>query len=507
MPAYFDELTRLSILAEHATSGFADDKALDGLTRFTADLCEAPVCMVSLVAADRQHFVSRTGLELSEAPREMSICQVAMHHPEILVVPDARADARFADNALVKGEPPVRFYAGAPLRSKEGAPLGALCVIAHEPRAGLTPLQADGLRIMADQVMTILDKRRSALLRSRSETEVEQTLVERESRFRALADTLPQIVWSARPDGFHDYYNARWYEFTGMPHGSTDGEGWNGMFHPDDQEAAWAKWRHSLETGEPYEIEYRLRNAAGEYRWTLGRALPIRDPNGNITRWFGTCTEIHEQKLLLEQRQIISQELSHRIKNIFSIVAGMISLSARRHPEAKVIASDLRERVVALGRAHDFVRPHSPASMPTAPSSLHGMLRKIFEPYDDVRDGPRIVVVGDDPRIDDRSTTPLALVFHELATNAAKYGALSGEKGRVELSIRREDEHLTFHWREVGGPPIVAAPDKTGFGTQLVEMSAVRQLGAELHRNWDPAGLDLSFAVPLTAISRELDDR
>jgi PAS domain S-box-containing protein len=109
------------------------------------------------------------------------------------------------------------------------------------------------------------------------ERRVAEQLVESELRFRTLADTMPQMVWSALPDGFHDYYNARWYEFTGVPPGSTDGEGWNGMFHPDDQERAWTAWRHSLASGDPYRIEYRLKHHGGAYRWVLGQALPIRD--------------------------------------------------------------------------------------------------------------------------------------------------------------------------------------------------------------------------------------
>ena len=87
----------------------------------------------------------------------------------------------------------------------------------------------------------------------------EAALKESEAKFRAIADTMPQMVWSTLPDGFHDYYNARWYEFTGVPEGTTDGEGWNDMFHPDDQQRAWEVWSHSLRTGEIYQIEYRLR--------------------------------------------------------------------------------------------------------------------------------------------------------------------------------------------------------------------------------------------------------
>lgn len=82
-----------------------------------------------------------------------------------------------------------------------------------------------------------------------------------------------------------------------VPAGSTDGEGWNDMFHPDDQEPARLRWMQSLQTGEPYEIEYRLRHRSGVYRWTLGRAMPIRNEAGEITRWFGTCTDIDDLKM------------------------------------------------------------------------------------------------------------------------------------------------------------------------------------------------------------------
>jgi PAS domain S-box-containing protein len=119
---------------------------------------------------------------------------------------------------------------------------------------------------------------------------------ESEARFRTIADLVPQMIWSTRPDGFHDYYNQRWYDFTGVPVGSTDGEAWAGMFHPDDQPTAWARWRHSLATGEPYNVEYRLRDRDGVYQWVLGRALPVRDADGRITRWMGTCTEIDDLK-------------------------------------------------------------------------------------------------------------------------------------------------------------------------------------------------------------------
>lgn len=489
-----DEGARARAIAEHAMERLRGDDALRRITDFAAALCEVPVGLVSIVEEHRQTFLARTGLDVDETPRETSFCAHAMLQGDIMVVPDATRDPRFADNPLVTGGLGIRFYAGVPLVRDDGIPLGSLCVIDTSPRAGLTPLQRQGLVVLAADVMARLDDSRSAA-RSRAK------IGDSENRFRTLADTMPQMVWSTLPDGFHDYYNARWYEFTGVPAGSTDGEGWNAIFHPDDQARAWEMWRHSLATGEPYQIEYRLRRHDGTYRWTLGRALPIRDASGAIVRWFGTCTDIHEQKEASQEREVVAQELSHRIKNIFAVISGLIGFSARAHPGFAAVADDLRARVIALGRAHDFVRPHSAQSRPrAAQSSLHGLLGELFVPYQP-QDGARIVVAGTDVAIDDRSATPIALLFHELATNATKYGALSHDAGAIAVTSRCDGDRVLIDWREHGGPAVVA-PDKRGFGSQLIELSAVRQLGGSVGQHWEPAGLHVAIALPAASLSR-----
>jgi PAS domain S-box-containing protein len=139
-------------------------------------------------------------------------------------------------------------------------------------------------------------------------------LRESEEKFRAITNSIDQMIWSTQPDGFHDFYNERWYEYTGVPRGTTDGAGWNGMFHEDDQKRAWAVWRHSLATGEPYHIEYRLRHHSGAYRWVLGRAQPMRDAAGRIVRWFGTCTDI---QAIVDAREVLSrsrEELERQVQ-------------------------------------------------------------------------------------------------------------------------------------------------------------------------------------------------
>jgi len=331
---------------------------------------------------------------------------------------------------------------------------------------------------------------------------ITEALAESELRFRTLADAMPQMVWSTLPDGNHDYYNARWYEFTGVPVGSTDGEGWNGMFHPDDQDRAHTVWRHSLQTGEPYEIEYRLRHHSGTYRWTLGLALPMRDAAGAIVRWIGTCTDIHAAKLAAAERELVSQELSHRIKNIFAVLTGIVGLSARSRPELKPFADELRQRIHALGEAHDFVRPHSNESLPTtSQTSLRALIARLMQPYQSA-EYARVQFVGDDAVIDDGAATPLALLFHELATNAAKYGALSVGTGSVVLTgTRHADGRYHLAWKEAGGPAVTGG--KTGgFGTRVIELSVQGQLRGQLERFWDEDGLRVEIDLPGDALTR-----
>lgn len=322
-----------------------------------------------------------------------------------------------------------------------------------------------------------------------------------ENVYRALTDEMPQMVWSTRPDGYHDYYNRRWYEFTGMEVGSTDGTGWSGMFHPEDQERAWRLWRESLATGKPYEVEYRLRHHSGEYRWTLGLARPIRNADGDIIRWIGTCTDIHDRKLLMQRNELLNLELSHRIKNIFSVIGALIRLSAAGRPDQADFARTLRDRIDALGRAHEFVRPHSEQSrLTTASPTLFGMLHQIFSAYPAYRD-KRLTIEGDDMEIDDQAATPLALVFHELATNALKYGALRSNSGRVRILSALTSNRIQLSWQE-SGAVIPAAIPKAGFGSQLMEISVVHQMGGALTKYWGESGLCVEITLPCDRVRR-----
>jgi diguanylate cyclase (GGDEF)-like protein/PAS domain S-box-containing protein len=136
---------------------------------------------------------------------------------------------------------------------------------------------------------------------------------EGETFFRTLARTIPEIVWTARSDGFIDFASDRWYQYTGQTPQPDKEAAWKEVVHLDDMAVCYAKWQECLGTGVPYEIEYRLRSAAGVYRWFLARATPVRDPEGRILKWFGTCTDIEDQK---HNQQILEEQIKERTEEL-----------------------------------------------------------------------------------------------------------------------------------------------------------------------------------------------
>jgi PAS domain S-box-containing protein len=484
-PPFPAEEERLRVLRDYALDSLDDDPELAAIARFAARLCEVPMALVSLVEEERQRFLANAGIEAKETPRDISFCNHAMLGDELMEVRDAAIDPRFAANPMVTGEPHIRFYAGQPLKSEEGLPLGSLCVIASSPRPeGLSQFQRDGLEVLAQATMRRLRSRRNSTAARREQEE-------RVAYLQSIAESIPAIAWAADPQGNFEYFNKRLVEFTGRPD-DKEGE----AFHPDDWKKASAAWRHSLATGEPYEVEHRLRRHDGEYRWMIARAEPLRDAEGRIVRWFGTAVDIHDLYAASEAHDLLAKELSHRIKNIFAVVSGLISMSVRKHPEVADFGTELIGTIRALGRAHDYVRPAEGKRR----TSLHGMLADLFEPYGGAGQA-RVTIKGDDVSIAARAATPLALVFHELATNAAKYGALSVDEGQIELSIEDQGDTLLLRWTEHGGPPAKRNP-KEGFGSRLVEMSLAGQLGGSWERRFEKDGMVCELTVSKGAITR-----
>ena len=483
-PDFCGEDERLNVMGAYGLSGLEDDDELSRIARFAARLCETPVALVSLVHKEEQRFLAREGLEARATPRPTSFCAHAMLETAPMVIKDATKDPRFADNPLVTGAPDIRFYAGAPLVSHEGAPLGSLCVIDTKPREkGLTGLQFEGLTLLAEGVMRRLEARRAALLN--------------EEKFILLADNMPDLAWSCDTDGNFDFYNRRWEEFVGNE-GPSDAEGWRPLVHPDDRDAAFARWYDDFATGHAFEMEFRMRRKDGEWRWVISRALPMVGEDGVVTRWFGTVTDIDETRDLSDARDLLSKELSHRIKNIFAVISGLVAIKSRQRPEAREFAADLSSTINALGLAHDYVRPHEGRRG----ESLNELLGDLLAPYQD-RNGERIAITGENARIGTRAATPLALVFHELATNSAKYGALSCEEGTIVITTTLSDdgERAEIAWREFALPCDDYETKGEGFGSRMLRMAIEGQLGGNFRRQFGRDGLEIDITLPIARMA------
>ncbi|WP_376871617.1 PAS domain-containing protein [Albirhodobacter sp. R86504] len=326
-----------------------------------------------------------------------------------------------------------------------------------------------------------------------AEKRTQDALRKSEAEFRTITEAMPQIVWATLPDGYHDFYNARWYEFTGVPEGSTDGEGWSDIFHPDDQDRAWERWRHSLETGELYEIEYRLRHHSGQYRWVLGRAQPVRNPRGEIVRWLGTCTDIQELKLVAEQRQLMLGEMNHRVKNILSMVNATVMQTLRQAETMADARELLQSRISMMARAHDRL-----VSATWTDTRIRIVVDSALAPH---RTGEgRFVIEGPDLPISAKQALALTMALHELATNAIKYGSLSQAEGLICIRWNVVDEVFTLTWRETGGPA-VRKPSRNGFGSMMIEQALPAYFSGTAELAYPVGGLTFDLCAPLSGLT------
>ncbi|NUS39699.1 MAG: PAS domain-containing protein, partial [Lysobacter sp.] len=339
-----------------------------------------------------------------------------------------------------------------------------------------------------------------------------RALRDSEARFRTITNLLPQMIWSTRPDGHSDFFNQRWYDYTGVAVGASDGDAWTALVHPDDRERAAARWRQSTATGEPYEVEYRLRGRDGDYRWVLGRGLPVRDEAGAILRWMGTCTDIHEHKLTLDalrrsrealeavdrQKDQFLAMLAHELRNPLapiSTAAHLLAMAPERvetvRQAAEIIdrqASHMRNLVEDLVDVSRVTR--GLVAMQPAVMALHEVLAAAVE-----QTAPLVERRGHRLEVRDRAPglrlwadpTRLTQVLANLLNNAAKY---TPSGGRIVVDVERD-----------GGAGVVVRVSDNGIGMdppllgRLFDLFAQAESTPERHEGGLGIGLALARSL------------
>src|SRR5579885_3106991 len=176
-------------------------------------------------------------------------------------------------------------------------------------------------------------------------------LLEGERHFQALADFVPHLMWIG--DGWIYWYNKRWYDYTGTAAGQMKGWGWQAVHDPGVLPEVVEQWKRSIATGEPFEMVFPLRGADGAFRPFLTRALPLKTESGAVLRWFGTNTDVSEQKRAEERLRLLVNELNHRVKNTLASVQALASRSLKKSPDDG--SKPFHDRLAALARAHDML--------------------------------------------------------------------------------------------------------------------------------------------------------
>lgn len=324
-PAHTDA-ARLAALQRYEVLGTAPDPAFDEIAELAAAFFGTSMALISLVDGRRHWFKARVGVEATESPRADSFCELTLQRPqEVTVVPDASADPRFAHHPQVTGAQKVRFYAGAPLLSTEGVPLGTLCVLHHEVRE-FTPAQAHTLTMLARQVMAQLElqRQRRELLLTVTQRNADlaaqrllrEALAEREQRLARIAAQVPGLVYQfiLRPDGtsYFGYASEGMQQIYGLSPESVrdDASAAFERAHPDDMPRMMQSIQESAAHLTLWDCEYRIRVPGRQQQWVHGRAMPERRPDGSIV-WHGVISDITARKqaeqLLRERDTVLLQ--------------------------------------------------------------------------------------------------------------------------------------------------------------------------------------------------------
>ena len=274
--------------------------------------------------------------------------------------------------------------------------------------------------------------------------------------------------------------------------------------HPEDRNYQQAMVQQAVNNGSPLDMEYRTVWPDGSVHWVQVRGRAVYDRDGTPTGLAGVSLNITDRKKAEERQLLLLEELNHRVKNTLAMVQSIAKQTLRAAPSVEAFPDAFQSRLRALAQAHDLLTRRQWQG-----ASLSEIAALTLEPH--VHAG-RVTVGGPPVNLTTGVAVSLHLAFHELATNAAKYGALSAENGRVELDweiakpaqppVRAgKDGHagaLVLRWRESGGPPVVA-PTRRGFGSRLIERGLAHELEGDVALAFDPAGVRCRLVIPLSS--------
>jgi two-component sensor histidine kinase len=314
-----------------------------------------------------------------------------------------------------------------------------------------------------------------------------------ERHLRAATRAAGVALWSWHLDTDTITMDERAYELWGVSRGepTITFETLSQNIHPADLErvrSAFAATRGIVGT---YEIDFRIL-VENAIRWVSARGQG-NDADINDRTLFGIFLDVTQRKQAEEANELLAGEMSHRVMNLLHIATALTHMTSRSASTTEDMAHELANRLMALGRAQTLVRP-APGKK-TEAALLGDLISVLLAPYDEKEASVRIRVSVPKISVGESSSTALALVIHELATNAAKYGALSVASGTLDVSCHVEDKNVVLIWTEGGGPPATAPGKLDGFGSKLIKRTLAAQLGGSVAFDWSEKGLIVTLQM------------
>ncbi|HVJ46456.1 MAG TPA: PAS domain-containing protein, partial [Luteolibacter sp.] len=448
--------------------------------------------------------VPRSAFEKFPMPRNTKVFESTFRGRGPLRSDDITKDPRYGKNAPYFGMPaghlPVVSYLSVPVISRNGEVIGGLFFGHDQPAIFDEHAESRALGIAAQAAAAVDNARMVDHLRRSA-----RALDTSERRFRQLADSMPQIVWAARPDGYLDYYNRRWYELTGQDQKLGGDESWKPVVHPDDLARCVERWSQSIATGEPYEVRFRMRLASdGAFRWYLARALPIRDEGGKITRWFGSGTDIEDMvsaenalREAADRKDEFLAMLGHELRNPLApmkIGFHLLSRSETTPEKAAELRAMLERQVGHLTRIVDDLLDVSRISrgkilLRQEPVDLAALTQSSIGDHQVLFQSSGLTVHVDlppQPLWIDGDPTRVAQILSNLFHNASKF---TDQGGEVFVSLESDDASARLNIRDTG----------MGMSNETLEQifEAFNQADTSLDRSRGGLGLGLALVKGL----------
>lgn len=283
------------------------------------------------------------------------------------------------------------------------------------------------------------------------------------------------------------------HELWAVPAGMTvTFEGLSANIHPADRDRVRAAFNATRGIVGPYETDFRIL-IGDEVRWISARGRGDDEGiEGDVM--YGVFLDVTGRKQAEEANELLAGEMSHRVKNLITVAGALTAMTSRSAETKEDMAHDLTQRLTALGRAHDLVRP-VPGQTENA-ALLGDLISVLLTPYDDLGAfSGRIRVAVPRMGISEAAATNLALVLHELATNSVKHGALSAQAGLLDIGCLLENDEAVLVWTERGGPPVTPPTDDVGFGSKLLSRIITSYFGGEVAYDWPTEGLIATLRI------------